>query len=192
MKRVVLFVALLAGAGCSMRPMTLTSKYQAIGRYGGGQPGGHRVPASAVEVFVQAAPEGFTLEKNELSVLAGYDHKVLGTVRVVTEGGFCDISSVAMKDAVALLQAETAARGGNAVIYVESKLSDPSTESERCNRGSYGPDNHFAAGWAVIRSTGTAPAVAAPGEQPVAKDGAVVAAPAVEATRAAESAPAAN
>jgi len=150
MKHMLGLVALVVlCGGCSS--LKLGPKYEAIGQYGVAPPSGPHVAPDQVEVFVKTAPEGFTLEKNELSVVEGYDHKILGVVKAVSKGGYCDISEVGMKDVVKVLQQETAAHGGNAVIYVESKLSDPSTQSERCSPDSYGGDKYFGAGWAVIR-----------------------------------------
>lgn len=152
MKQIVGLIGLVVlSAGCSS--LKLGPKYQAIGQYGVAQTAGPKVNADQVEVFVKTAPEGFTLEKNELSVVEGYDHKILGVVKAVSKGGYCDISEVGMKDVVKVLQEETAAHGGNAVIYVESKLSDPSTEGERCSRENYGGDRYFGAGWAVVRGS---------------------------------------
>jgi hypothetical protein len=150
---VSLVLVVLGVSGCS--GMTLSSRYQAIGQYGAPQAAGPKVAADKVEVFVQSAPEGFSLEKNELSVVEGYNHRVLGTVKVVRQAGFCDMSDVGMKDVVKLLQAETAAHGGNAVIYVESLLSDPSNTGERCSSKALGADDYFGIGWAVIRGTGS-------------------------------------
>jgi hypothetical protein len=70
------------------------------------------------------------------------DWDVLGIVRAVKADGYCDISDVAMKDVVAVLQKEAADHGGNTVIYVESNLSDPSDEREQCNGKNYGPDKY--------------------------------------------------
>ena len=172
MNRVVsLGLVLLSVSGCSA--MTLQSKYRAIGQYGTPQAAGPKVSPDQVQVFMQSSPPGFTLEKNELTVVEGFDHRVLGVVKVQSKGGYCDISDVGMKDVVALLQSETAARGGNAVIYAESTLSDPSSTQERCDPKSYGVRNHFGVGWAVVLGAGPAPAA-----KPAANQGEAPATPA--------------
>lgn len=152
---VILWIG-LCGIGCS--PLSLKGgKFEPIGRYGAEPAKGSETTADKVEVFVRSAPEGFMLEKNGLTVLPGYDHQVLGIVRAVPAGGNCELSDVGMKEVVAVLQKEAAGHGGNAVIYVESNLSDPSDEMERCNRKNYGPDKYFGIGWAVIRSANRPP-----------------------------------
>jgi hypothetical protein len=46
--------------------------------YGAEPVKGPATTADKVEVFVRSAPEGFTLKKNELTVLPGYDTPRVG------------------------------------------------------------------------------------------------------------------
>src|SRR5262249_21029814 len=113
--------------------------------------------------------EGFALNATELRVLNGYDHVVLGRLRVRRLAGHCDGTSTAtliavQRDVLKQLKAKAFDVGGNAVIYASSVFG---TEAHAANQF----DNEcrggtmlatFGSGWVVIMK----PRAAAPPLQP--------------------------
>jgi hypothetical protein len=149
----VIGVALLSG--CSA--VALKARYDATGELGHSAPAAASVKAEDVRVFYDSAPAGFSLKDNELKVEEGYQHKILGKVRVSSGGGSCDVQPYVTKKAILSALRERAAReGANAVIYTSSSVPD-GIDSAYGSDGACsalatarrrGPDLGF--GWAVV------------------------------------------
>jgi hypothetical protein len=130
---------------CScLNPRTFGGRFDHVGEITSSADAAARtiVPnAEAVRVFYETAPAGFSLKDNELRVEAGYEHQVLGVVRVVPRTGNCvDGGSIAKPEVIRLLRETAYQHGANAVIYA---MSVPD-EQPRCTLDQVG------SGWAVV------------------------------------------
>ena len=164
-RRLLLFPLLWAGAGCA--PITVWTEYSHKGLMGADA----SRPAHAVrtwedvKVYYQAAAEGFMLWGSEPIVVEGYDHVVLGRLRVRRKAGSCDGMSAAdltavQRDILHQLKAKAFDVGGNAVIYAESifgtETQATSVSENECRAGTM--IDIFGNGWAVIVKPKTPPA----------------------------------
>lgn len=156
-RRFVLVLPMLAGAGCA--PVTVWTEYSHKGLMGADA----SRPAHAVrtwedvKVYYQAGAEGFMLWGSEPVVLDGYDHVVLGRLRVRRKAGSCDGMSAAdltavQRDILQQLKAKAFDVGGNAVIYAESifgtETQATSALENECRAATM--IDIFGNGWAVI------------------------------------------
>jgi hypothetical protein len=104
-----------------------------------------------IAVYLKSAPEGFTLKENELQVKDGYNHKVLGEVKVLLanppeDSDWISDYKKAKQYSKNELQKEAFERGANAIIYCVITTSDEPTQKEIDLALAIG----FATGWAVI------------------------------------------
>lgn len=153
-----LVLALLSGCFA----VSLKARYDATGELGSHRDSAPTVEADDVRVFYDSAPAGFSLAENELKVEVGYQHSILGKVRVTFGEGSCAMEPYVSKDRViGTLQEAAASAGANALIYATSTipngLSGPfgpdgaCTALEEARR--QGPNLGF--GWAVVLQPGT-------------------------------------
>jgi hypothetical protein len=143
-----LALPLLLATGLSACAMTMRTRFDRYGNVDSQEEPRQAVATPAdVEVFYGTSPGGFSLRDNELKVEAGYHHRILGTAVVVQAGGKCGKGDAAKKDVIDQLRQAAFERGGNAVIYAISYLSDEPVD-EDCKvvraRGSLG------SGWVVL------------------------------------------
>ncbi|MFH0899544.1 MAG: hypothetical protein V2A73_02820, partial [Pseudomonadota bacterium] len=82
-----------------------------------------------VDVYMRSAPEGFSLAENEVSVMEGYEHKVLGYIRVGYGDGDCPEGALGQKDLIREIQERAHWVGANAAIYL---LPLPHARAARC------------------------------------------------------------
>lgn len=137
--------AILAVAGCAA-PLRTTVRFDSVA---GSEVPGERTVASVhradqVKVFYGKAPDGFALLDAELIVEQGYQHRILGAVKVIRQSGRCTETALARPHVIAQLRLAAYRAGANAVIYAE--LSERATEAERCKAVA----SSFGSGWAVI------------------------------------------
>jgi hypothetical protein len=146
-------------AACSA-PLQVRGRFDTYGDVdaGGSAPA---VSAEPVKVYYGTAPAGFTLRDNELKVEDGFAHRILGTVRVVWDKGNCDQGSFSKKDVVEAMRRTARERGGNAVIYASSHISD----EPRYVCGEIWGKDDYGGGWVVVLAATAAP-VPAPAAAP--------------------------
>jgi hypothetical protein len=154
-------LALAALAGCAT---PLRSRFDGYGNVDVASRAAPSVGAAAqVQVFYGTAPAGFSLRDNELEVEAGHDHQILGTVQVLRDEGYCGVSQRTKQEVIATLREVAYANGGNAVIYVTSRISAQATPRQVCEEIRDHLD--IGSGWVVVLGAAPAPAptpVAAP------------------------------
>lgn len=137
----------LAGA-CS--PLRVKGYFEPIGVYGGTTSNEPIVAAAGeVQVFMRTAPQGFTLTNNEVEVLDGYGHRILGTVVVKYNGGDCQIGDAGTRELVAAMQDAARAAGANAVVYARSDWDESTAGADRCGPPPF-QAREYAWGWAVV------------------------------------------
>jgi hypothetical protein len=148
-------------AACSA-PLQVRGRFDTYGDVdaGGSAPA---VSAEPVKVYYGTAPAGFTLRDNELKVEDGFAHRILGTVRVVWDAGNCDHGGFSKKDVVEAMRRTAKERGGNAVIYASSHISD----EPRYVCGEVWGKDDYGGGWVVVLAE-TAPAAPVPAPAPAA------------------------
>ena len=141
----VIFV-LIFTVSCS--PVGIKRLYSSVGEYNPDQTYKAIVKnPGKVRIFYDSAPAGFSLAKNVLSVEEGYNHKILGTIKIDLTPGYCYREPhITKKDVMKALQEETYKKGGNAVIFAYSAVGD--TNEGGCDF-SYSR-SVFGFGWAVI------------------------------------------
>ena len=128
----ILIAALVMTASCA----SWNTTYQEMGKYRiQSEINSTKVPTSNIEVFVQEYPKGFSYKDGIVSVLEGYNHKILGEAKILYKPanmpasiivGLATFTIGAMvmqrppkmnKDiAVNMLQTKASEMGGNAVI----------------------------------------------------------------------------
>jgi hypothetical protein len=140
-----LAMAVLIGCGAQLKP-----RFVPVGEYVSTQQAKiSPLVGSPNEVKVFYGPvDGFALKEDELIVEKGFNHKVLGHVKVVYDKGMCDSSKANKYTVIQTLQRTAFSRGANAVIYAYSNLSETPGFWDVCKymnkREGYGH------GWAVI------------------------------------------
>lgn len=150
-------VALSCGLGaCAMSTQTRFDRYGAIN---GAHPRAPIVAVPAdVQVFYGTGPAGFALHDGELRVEPGFHHEILGVLRVLKDDGNCALGGLSKQDVIDQLQAAARDRGGDAVVYAASTLSDSTSASDRC-RAIDGKDD-LGSGWIVVLGAAQADATA--------------------------------
>lgn len=144
MKLAVLLVLVLALAACPSA--TLRPEFTPIGPQRGAIAVAPVVAsAEKVEVYFASAPAGFSLRENEVKVEAGFQHEILGIIKLwPDQRGECRLSQ---ESAVSLMRKVGYEIGANAVIYMQSDLPQAGIPAQ-CSRvlavGNAGE------GWAVI------------------------------------------
>jgi hypothetical protein len=138
----------LSLVGCS--GLSLQARYDAYGVYGAKSAVAEKRAKSAdeVAVFIGTSPEGFTLRDNELAVESGYDHQILGQVKVIRDGGLCDVGVTNKDGVIKAIQRKAWDVGGSAVVYAHSELPDDPTYGEACRILANAKD--FGGGWVVV------------------------------------------
>jgi hypothetical protein len=140
--------ATVLAAGCAT-PLTTRARFDTYGEYGAAK---RTEPTAAgpdqVRVFMGTAPDGFSLRENELKVEPGFDHHVLGRVRVVYKTGYCWDGGATQRDVIAQMKAEAYHQGGDAIIYALSAIETSPTPGELCQ--SIRDREDLGAGWVVV------------------------------------------
>jgi hypothetical protein len=160
-RRGALLAAVVVSACAYVPPPATRGRFDAYGEYDPDR----RVSASVVKavdvrVFYGTAPAGFSLRDNELTVEPGFGHRILGTVRVEWTGeracwGYRDTYDkrttmpVTKPKAIEQMKAIAASQGGDAIIYVSSRISDEPLDGEVCSLLREGHRGDLAAGWVV-------------------------------------------
>ena len=156
-RRLLLLHLLLTGAGCA--PITVWAEYSHKGLMGAdaSRPAHAVRTLEDIKVYYQAATDGFMLWGSEPIVVDGYDHVVLGRVRVRRRAGSCDGMSAAdltavQRETLRLLKAKAFDVGGNAVIFAESifgtETQATSASENECRAATM--IDIFGSGWVVI------------------------------------------
>jgi hypothetical protein len=138
-------------------PLVVHGRFDAYGDYDATPPSRPTVEyTDDVSIFYGMAPDGFAAGDRDLRVEAGYGHRVIGTVRVVRTEGDCSKGVFRKRDVIDAMRVAAFQRGGNAVIYATSNVSDEPTDvcAELDGRLDFG------GGWIVV--LGDAPAPEAP------------------------------
>jgi hypothetical protein len=141
--------------------------FSPVGEYGGAGGGQKATQVDEVRVFFASAPEGFSLKENELKVLTGYRHRILGKLKVIgakqhpqcwdypdpeERKWYEDVFDYAgglrpdKKTMLVFLKERAKEVGANAIIYVYSELPDESSDAA-CKKGHATDD--YAGAWAV-------------------------------------------
>jgi hypothetical protein len=144
---IIIFFFLVFAVSCA-GPVGIKSIYSSVGEY---KPDQVYEPIvndpSQIRIFYDSAPAGFTLVTNTLSVEEGYNHKILGTIKIDLLPGYCYKEPHITKSTVMkALQEEAYKRGGNAVIFAYSAVDE--TNKGGCDF-SYSR-SVFGFGWAVV------------------------------------------
>jgi len=100
-----------------------------------------------VKIFLNSAPNGFSLAENELKVLPGYSHKTLGVLKIKYSSGHCVAGDLGRTDLINILKKGTYDNGGNAIIYSSILWVDGTKGRRRCTPGNEDPT--YASGWIV-------------------------------------------
>ncbi|MEZ4360473.1 MAG: hypothetical protein R3B48_09845 [Kofleriaceae bacterium] len=140
-------------------PVTLKPEFTAVGALGNPVAAvAVAANAEAVQVFYASSPAGFTLRENELKVEDGFNHRIIGIVKLRRAAGAFENCNVVQADAIAAMQQGAYTNGANAVVYATSPLA---TEPDQliCQRAFEAGE--FGSGWAVVLGGGT-PASAPP------------------------------
>lgn len=141
----------VALSGCS--GIAVRGEFTPIGVYG---ESANATPAVSspqqIKVYYKSAPDGFTLTNNQVEVLDGYDHEILGDISVVYDKGFCDMGQVTQAQVMQRLQQAAYKRGANAVVFATSQVSKNPTVSAVCSVVQQGGE--FGHGWAVRLTEG--------------------------------------
>ena len=151
MRLALVLCALFANACVST--IELNAEYTPVGAQGTA----HREQPTVaspheVRVYYKSSPPGFTLGENELEVEPGFDHRILGELKVRGDGTVNDCGgegSPGQKDVFAKLQAVAHAVGANAVIYAYSEVAQTGRFMDCRNALER---NEFGGGWAVVVS----------------------------------------
>jgi hypothetical protein len=143
---IIAFLVLFFAVSCA--PVGIKSIYNSVGEY---KPDQNYEPIvkdpSRIRIFYDSAPAGFTLITNALSVEEGYDHQILGSIKIDLLPGYCYKEPHITKSTVMkALQEEAYKRGGNAVIFAYSAVDE--TNKGGCDF-SYSR-SVFGFGWVVI------------------------------------------
>ena len=167
-RRLLPVTLVLAATGCvPAKQMTVWAEYSRTGLIvpNAGRPRPAVRNWEDVKVYYLGSPEGFALKGNELQVVDGYDHVILGRLRIRWLAGHCNASAAAnqvavQNDTLKQLKAKAYDVGGNAVIYATSVFGqEVRTEAgyqTDCFTGA--AQDNFGGGWVVILKPRAPPA----------------------------------
>lgn len=145
-----LAVSTLVACGASkpgVTPLVVHGRFDAYGDYDNTPPSPPVVAyTDDVKIYYGMAPDGFAASDRDLQVETGYGHRVIGTVRVVRSEGDCTRGIFRKRDVIDAMRVAAFQRGGNAVIYATSNVSDDPVDvcAEIDGRADYG------GGWIVV------------------------------------------
>jgi hypothetical protein len=128
-------------------PLVVRGRFDAYGDYDASRAVEPAVEyTDDIKIFYGTAPDGFSAGERDLKVADGYGHRVLGTVRVVRSEGVCAKGIFRKRDVIDAMRVAAFERGGNAVIYATSNVSDEPSNvcGEVAGRADYG------GGWIVL------------------------------------------
>jgi hypothetical protein len=130
-------------SGCALKVLPRFSEVGELGTASAREP----IVGSpdAVAIHYKSAPAGFVVRDGLILVDRGYEHEVLGEIKIERTEGFCDVEPPNKAAILQMLREEAFRRGANAVIFAESVMSESPVYAEAC-RYMPGP---FGQGWAV-------------------------------------------
>jgi hypothetical protein len=135
--------------GCAAQ---LKSRFVPAGEYvSGQQTNASPSVGSPKEIKVFYGPvEGFTLNEDELMVEKGFNHRILGYIKIVYDKGMCDSGKADKNTVIQALQQSAFSHGANAVLYAHSNLTENPDFWDVCNY--MNKKEGYGHGWAVIVS----------------------------------------
>jgi hypothetical protein len=148
LKNILLVGVLCLGTGCALK---IQSYFEPVGKLSAGRLATPIVGTpDKIELYLRSSPDGFSLAENELSVEKGFEHAVLGLIRVGYGSGPCNVGNLGRQDLLNALQQKGYDVGANAVVYAHTEWTDGTKKHQRCTPGDMDPT--YASGWAVIVS----------------------------------------
>ena len=137
----------IAVTGCGAQ---LKSRFVPVGEYvSGQQTKATPLVGAPNEVKVFYGPvDGFALIEDELIVEKGFNHRILGYIKVVYDKGMCDASKADKNTVIQSLRQSAFSHGANAVIYAYSRLTENPGFWDVCNY--MNKKEGYGHGWAVI------------------------------------------
>jgi hypothetical protein len=147
MKKLFIILLLFSLQACS--PLNLRTEFNPVGRMDAFQNKPKAVNSyQDILVYLKSAPEGFTLKENELKIEEGFDHIILGEIKVFIKRPYDAITEIINAKYKTIEELKQAAfeKGANAIIYCVTNISNDPSEAEFKRAVALG----FGSGWAVI------------------------------------------